>query len=80
MLNDSRHYCGHIHTVRHNLEPSSNGAPAAATPAAAPDEEADSDDELESGSSANWNLERRTAEELVCLYLLSTLARPLLPL
>jgi hypothetical protein len=58
-------------TVRHNLQPGSNGAPvapgaAAAAAAAAADEAAESDDELEGGSSATWSPERRTAEELVC--------------
>jgi hypothetical protein len=52
-------------TVRHNLQPGSNGAPVAASNAAAADEAADSDDELEGGSSATWSPERHTAEELV---------------
>lgn len=59
-------HCGRVATVRHNLEPSSNGAPAAVSPATAPDEATESDDELEGSSSANWSPERRTAEELVC--------------
>ena len=58
--------CVHV-TVRHNLQPGSNGAPVAAGGAAAAtaDEAAESDDELEGGSSATWSPERRTAEDLV---------------
>lgn len=52
-------------TVRHNLEPGSNGAPVAADTTAASAEATESDDELEGGSSATWSPERRTAEELV---------------
>ena len=56
-----RHY-----TVRHNLAPGSEGAPAAANVnAAAPAAEDAGDDSDEEDASASWSPERRTAEELV---------------